>query len=84
MEIEEEMIPIVSGFLVIFSKEIFGLPLVRTVESIIDIIPEAKPICKPSYWMRIAELDEIRRQVGELLKLVFIRLSVLSFRAHVL
>ncbi|KAG1393183.1 hypothetical protein G6F60_011646 [Rhizopus arrhizus] len=60
-----------------------GLPPVRVVEHVIDT-GDANPINKPPFKMSPLELDELRRQLKELLTLGFIRPSSSPWGAPVL
>lgn len=72
MEVRIGTIAVVSEFLDVFFEEIPGLPPIRTVQFTIDIIPKSIPVCKPPYQMEIVELNEVKRLVDDLLKLVFV------------
>ncbi|KAG1533824.1 hypothetical protein G6F51_012420 [Rhizopus arrhizus] len=77
-----------SAFLKEF-KDVFcegslpGLPPMRTVEHVIDT-GEAKPVNRPPFKMSPRELDELQRQLKELLSAGFIRPSYSPWGAPVL
>ncbi|KAG0741236.1 hypothetical protein G6F22_005145 [Rhizopus arrhizus] len=60
-----------------------GLPPMRTVEHVIDT-GEAKPVNRPPFKMSPRELDELQRQLKELLSAGFIRPSYSPWGAPVL
>ncbi|KAF9948193.1 hypothetical protein BGZ70_002322 [Mortierella alpina] len=43
------------------------LPPERTVDHRIDLLPNSTPVSKPTYKMSLAEMDELRRQLDDLL-----------------
>ena len=45
-----------------------GLPPQRIVEFQIDLVPEAAPIAKAAYRMAPKELEEMKKQLDELLQ----------------
>ncbi|CAL9114122.1 unnamed protein product, partial [Musa textilis] len=61
-----------------------GLPLDREGEFAIDLVPSTTPISKPPYRMAPLELEELKKQIQELLDKGFIRPSVSPWGAPVL
>src|SRR3954465_7385289 len=51
------------------------MPPVREVDFTIDLLPGTTPIFTPPYRMALAELEELDKQIKELLRLGFIRPS---------
>ena len=60
------------------------LPPKRTVDHRIDLLPDSAPISKPTYKMSLAEMDELRRQLDDLLERGFIRPSSSPYGSPVL
>ncbi|PKA59624.1 RNA-directed DNA polymerase like [Apostasia shenzhenica] len=77
-------IKIVREFTDVFPEELPGLPPEREVEFTIDTISGSAPISKASYRMAPKELEELKRQLQEMLNLGFIRPSVSPWDAPVL
>nr|GFC00355.1 putative reverse transcriptase domain-containing protein [Tanacetum cinerariifolium] len=75
--------PIVFEFPDVFPDELPGIPPVREVEFIIELIPGAEPISKAPYSMALIELKELKDQLQELLERGFIRPSVSPWGAPV-
>ncbi|KAK1424442.1 hypothetical protein QVD17_19772 [Tagetes erecta] len=68
----------------VFPDDLPGLPPNRQIEFRIDLIPEARPIAKAPYRLAPSELQELMKQVQELLDLGFIRPSSSPWGAPVL
>ena len=66
-------VPIVNEFLDVFLEELPGLPPQREVEFQIEIIPGIAPISMAPYRMAPVELNELKKQLEELLDKGFIR-----------
>ncbi|CAA0825696.1 Uncharacterized mitochondrial protein AtMg00860, partial [Striga hermonthica] len=77
-------VPIVREFVDVFPDEFPGGPPNRQVEFSIDLIPGASPVSKAPYGMAPKELQELKTQIQELLRLSFIRPSVSPWGAPVL
>ncbi|CAA0837041.1 Unknown protein, partial [Striga hermonthica] len=75
---------IVREFVDVFPDELPGGPPNRQVEFSIDLIPGAGPVSKAPYRMAPKELQELKTQIQELLRLGFIRPSVSPWGAPVL
>ncbi|XP_054796040.1 uncharacterized protein LOC129301501 [Prosopis cineraria] len=69
-------IGVVSEFLKVFADEMSSLPLVREIEFFINLVPRTEPISRAPYWMAPSKLEELKKQLEELLEKGFIRLSV--------
>ncbi|XP_039070175.1 uncharacterized protein LOC120216991 [Hibiscus syriacus] len=61
-----------------------NLPSKREVDHKIELVPNAEPLAKTSYRMAPPELEELRRQLKELLDAGYIRPSKSPFGAPVL
>ncbi|CAA0819578.1 Uncharacterized mitochondrial protein AtMg00860, partial [Striga hermonthica] len=77
-------VPVVREFVDVFPDELLGGPPNRQVELSIDLIPGAGPVSKAPYRMAPKELQELKAQIQELLRLGFIRPSVSPWGAPVL
>ena len=60
----------------VFPDDLPSLPPDREGEFTIDLVPETTPISKPPYRMTPLELEELKKQLQELLDKGFIRPSV--------
>ncbi|KAG0247558.1 hypothetical protein BGZ95_008585, partial [Linnemannia exigua] len=60
------------------------LPPERAVDHRIDLLPDSAPVSKPTYKMSLAEMDELRRQLDDLLNRGFIRPSSSPYGSPVL
>uniref|UniRef100_A0A0G4G628 Reverse transcriptase domain-containing protein n=1 Tax=Chromera velia CCMP2878 TaxID=1169474 RepID=A0A0G4G628_9ALVE len=72
---------VVGEYQDIFCDEIPKLPLKRSVEFAINLEPGHPPPARPPYRLSFGELDEMRRQLDDLLAKGFIRPSVSPFAA---
>ncbi|GAU33554.1 hypothetical protein TSUD_143470, partial [Trifolium subterraneum] len=79
-----EEIPVVSGFSDVFPEDISDLPPEREVEFSIDLVPGTSLISMAPYRMSASELNELKKQLEELLEKKFIRPSVSPWGAPVL
>jgi deoxyuridine 5'-triphosphate nucleotidohydrolase len=61
-----------------------GLPPKRSVDVEIELIPGAVPPCKPPYRLSLAEREELRKQLDDLLARGFIQPSTSSYGAPVI
>ena len=68
----------------VFPKELPGLPPEREVEFGIDLIPGSHPISKAPYRMAPAELEELKKQLEDLIEKGFVRPSISPWGAPVL
>ena len=83
-ELKMEMVPVVQEFLDVFPEELPGLPPIREVEFGIDVVPGTAPISKPPYRMAPVEMEELKKQIEELLQKGFVRPSISPWGAPVL
>ena len=65
-------------------REIPGLPPVRPVDHTIPLTPGAQPVSRPMYRLSPLELDEVKRQVTDLLAKGMIRPSTSPYSAPIL
>ncbi|KAJ0852194.1 putative nucleotidyltransferase, Ribonuclease H [Helianthus annuus] len=79
-----EDIPVVCDFPQVFPEDLPGLPPHRQVEFQIELAPGAAPIARAPYRLAPTELEELSKQLQELLDKGFIRPSSLPWRAPVL
>ncbi|XP_074267064.1 uncharacterized protein LOC141590366 [Silene latifolia] len=77
-------IPVVQYFQDVFPDEIPGLPPQRDIDFVIDLKPGAGPISKLPYRMGPKELEELKKQLEELLDKGYVRPSVSPWGAPVL
>ncbi|KAJ9532067.1 hypothetical protein QJQ45_003771 [Haematococcus lacustris] len=75
---------LINEYHTIFSEELRGLPPTRKVAHTIPLEPGAKPPFRPMYRMSPAELQEVERQIKELLAHDLIEPSSSPFGAPVL
>ena len=68
----------------VFPEDLLGLPPDREGEFVIDLVLGTAPISKPPYIMAPLELEELKKQIQELLDKGFIRPSVSPWGAPVL
>ena len=67
-----------------FLEELPGLPLERELEFSIELLPRTAPISKAPYRMAPAELQELKKQLQELIEKRFIRQSCSPWGALIL
>nr|XP_043619683.1 uncharacterized protein LOC122591483 [Erigeron canadensis] len=79
-----EDIPIVCEFADVFPEDLPGIPPERKVEFSIDLIPVAIPIAKSPYRLAPSEMQEMMKQLQELLEKGFIRPSNSPWGAPIL
>ena len=84
-ESEPELTSLLTEFSDVFPDDLPpGLPPERSVELKIDLEPEAKPIKRPIYKLSMEELNEVKRQIDDLLEKGFIRPSISPWGSSVL
>ncbi|KAL0282102.1 UNVERIFIED_CONTAM: hypothetical protein Sradi_7271700 [Sesamum radiatum] len=79
-----EEIPVVKDFPEVFPDDLPSLPPHREVDFSIETLPGVAPISITPYQMTPVELQELKKQIGELLEKGFIRLSTSPWGAPVL
>ena len=57
----------VRDFPDVFPEELPGMPLDRDIEFLIELLPGTGPISKRPYMMPAKDLEEIKKQINELL-----------------
>ena len=77
-------IPVVCEFPDVFPEELPGLPPDRETEFMIEVTPGVAPVSIPPYRMAPLELQELKKQLQELLDKGYIRPSVSPWGAPVL
>ena len=76
---------LLDEYLDVFPDELpKDLPPERTVDHRIDLLPGSAPVSKPTYKMSLAEMDELRRQLDDLLSRGFVRPSSSPYGSPVL
>jgi hypothetical protein len=68
----------------VFPNDLPGMPPERDIEFIIDLLPGTAPIAKGPYRMSVGELEELKKQLKELLDKQFIHPSSSPWGAPVI
>ncbi|XP_054808666.1 uncharacterized protein LOC129310775 [Prosopis cineraria] len=79
-----DKIGVVNKFPKVLADEVSGLPLEREIEFSIDLVPGTEPISKAPYRMAPTKLNELKKQLEELLEKGLIRPSVSHWGSPVL
>jgi len=82
-EVREEN-QVVDDFPDVFPDELLGMPPDRDIEFLIELLPGTAPIAKRPYRMGVNELEELKKQIKELLEKDFIRPSSSPWGAPVI
>lgn len=69
----QEEVPIVKDYLDVFPEEVPGMSPDRDIEFLIELLPGTVPISKRPYRMPANDLEEIKKQIKELLERGYIR-----------
>ncbi|CAH9130500.1 unnamed protein product [Cuscuta epithymum] len=77
-------VPVVEDYNDVFPEDFSGLPPSREIEFEIELLPDTAPISRAPYRMALAELQELHKQLQELLEKGFIRPSYSPWGAPVL
>ena len=80
----ENQLPVVCEFPDVFPEDVSDLPPEREVEFSIEVVPGTNPISMAPYRMSTSELDQLKKQLEDLLEKKFIRPSVSPWGAPVL
>ena len=64
----QEEVPIVKHYPDVFPEELPGMPPDRDIEFLIELLPGTGPISKRPYRMPANDLEEIKKQIKELLE----------------
>ena len=68
----------------VFLEELLGMPLERDIEFLVELLPGTGPISKRPNRMPANDLEEIKKQIKELLEKGYIRRSSSPWGAPVL
>ena len=80
----QEEVPVVKDYSDVFPDELPGMPPDRGIEFLIELLPGTGLISKRPYWMPANDLEEIKKQIKELLGKGYIRPSSSLWGAPVL
>ena len=80
----QEEVPVVKDYPDVFPEELPGMPPDREIEFLIELLPGTGPISKRPYRMPANDLEEVKKQIKELLEKGYIRLSSSPWGAPVL
>ena len=80
----QEEVPVVKDYLDVFPEELPGMPPDREIEFLIELLPGTWPISKRPYRMPANDLEEVKKQIKELLEKGYIRPSSSPWGAPVL
>jgi len=76
---------LIKEFADVFPAELPNeLPPKRTIDHAIDVLPGSEPPSRPTYRMSFVEMDELKKQLNDLLAKGFIKPSTSPFGAPVL
>nr|XP_027192748.1 uncharacterized protein LOC113787770 [Cicer arietinum] len=86
VEVEDNLtlMPVVGEFLDVFPNDVSSLPPNRELEFSIDLVPGCGPVSIAPYRMSTLELEELKKQLEDLLEKGFIRPNVSPWGAPVL
>jgi hypothetical protein len=79
-----EQVPVVCEYPDVFPEELPGMPPDRDIEFIIELIPGIAPIAQRPYRMNPQELEELKKQLADMLSKGLIRPSASPWGSHVL
>ncbi|GAU21686.1 hypothetical protein TSUD_242580 [Trifolium subterraneum] len=82
--VKMDELPVVCEFPDVFPEDISDVPPEREVEFTVDLVPGTSPISMAPYRMSASELNELKKQLEELLEKKFIRPSISPWGASVL
>ena len=80
----QEEVPIVKDYPDVFPEELPGMPLDCDIEFLTELLQGTRPISKRPYRMPANDLEEIKKQIKELLEKGYIRRSSSPWGAPVL
>ena len=69
----QEEVPVVKDYPDVFPEELPGMAPDRDIEFLIEMLPGTEPISKRPYRMPANDLEEIKKQIKELLEKGYIR-----------
>ena len=70
-----EEVPVICEYPDVFPEELPGMPPDRDIEFIIELVPGTGPIAQKPYQMNPKELDELKKQLDDMLRKGLIRPS---------
>jgi hypothetical protein len=79
-----DQVPMVCEYPDVFPEELPGMPPDRDIEFIIKLIPGTAPIAQRAYHMNPQELEELKRQLADMLSKGLIRPSASPWGSPVL
>jgi hypothetical protein len=79
-----DQVPVVCEYPDVFPEELPGMPPDRDIEFIIELIPGTAPIAQRAYRMNPQELEELKRQLADMLSKGLIRPSASPWGSPVL
>jgi hypothetical protein len=79
-----DQVPVVCEYPDVFLEELPGMPPDRDIEFIIELIPGTAPIAQRPYRMNPQELEELKKQLADMLSKGLIRPSASPWGSHVL
>ena len=80
----QEEVPVVQDFADVFPEELPGMPPDRDIGCFIELLPGTAPISKRHYRVPPKDLEEIKKQINEVLEKGYIRPSSSPWGATVL
>ena len=80
----QEEVPVVKDYPDVFPEELPGMPPDRDIEFLIELLPGTGPISKRPYRTPAKDLEEIKKQIKELLDKGYIRPSLSPWGSPVL
>uniref|UniRef100_A0A453SXD4 Reverse transcriptase domain-containing protein n=1 Tax=Aegilops tauschii subsp. strangulata TaxID=200361 RepID=A0A453SXD4_AEGTS len=80
----QEEVPVLKDYPDVFPEELPGMPPDQDIEFLIEMLPGTRPISKRPYRMPANDLEEIKKQIKELLEKGYIRPSSSPWGAPVL
>ncbi|KAI3755174.1 hypothetical protein L1987_54969 [Smallanthus sonchifolius] len=83
-DINIEDVPVVREYPKVFPNELPGVPPDRQVEFRVDLVPGTTPITKSPYRLAPTEMQELKKQLHELLDIGFIQPSSSPWGAPIL
>jgi hypothetical protein len=79
-----DQVPVVCEYPDVFPEELPGMPPDRDIEFVIELIPGIAPIAQRPYRMNPQELEELKKQLADMLSKGLIRPSASPWGSHVL
>ena len=64
----QEEVPVVKDYPDVSPEELPGMPPDQDIEFLIELWPSTGPISTRPYWMPANDLEEIKKQIKELLE----------------